>query len=321
VLLALLLPGLAAAAAGQPRPVSPLAQANAALQAGEADKALGMIDSALQANPALAEAHNLKCRVLLTLERFDPAAAECEQAVNLDGQSSIDHLWLGRALGERADRASFLNAYSLAKRTRAEFEEAVRLDPRNADALADLGEFYSEAPGVVGGGVDKAEGIAAQLDKVDAPRAYELRAHIAGQRKDQDAAERELKLAIGVSPHPASQWMTLAGFYRRRERWADMDSALQSGMTAAERDKHAADALYDGASVLIRANRNPALAARMLEEYLASQSKTEEAPAFQAYLRLARIREQQGDAEAAKRAREAATALAHDYTPAQAPKH
>ncbi len=112
------------------------AQANVALQNGEADKAMTLLNSL----PATAETHNLRCRVLMTLEHWDAAASECEQAVQLDG-SSNNHMWLARALGERADRASFMSAYSLGKRTRVEFETAVRLNPRNADAMADLASF------------------------------------------------------------------------------------------------------------------------------------------------------------------------------------
>ena len=43
---------------------------------------------------------------------------ECEQAVQLDGTNSDYHMWLGRALGEKASRASFLTAFSLGKRVR-----------------------------------------------------------------------------------------------------------------------------------------------------------------------------------------------------------
>ena len=88
-----------AQAAGVPRT---LAQINQALQAGEADKALGLIASLPQNGAHLAEAQNLECRVRYTLQQWDTAVARCEQAVKLDGQNSNDHLWLGRALGEKA---------------------------------------------------------------------------------------------------------------------------------------------------------------------------------------------------------------------------
>jgi hypothetical protein len=210
-----------------------------------------------------------------------------------------------------------LSAYSLGKRVRNEFEEAVRLNPRNAEALADLGEFYHSAPGVVGGGLGKAEGVAAQLDKVDGARAHELRGHIAEERKDYGTAEREFKQAITAGAHPAFQWMTLAAFYRHHQRWTEMDAAIHNCVSAAERDKHAGVALYDGSSILVGSNRDLALAAKMLEDYLAGSSKTEEAPAFVAHTRLARLKEQLGDAATAKRERAAALAMAHEYRPAQ----
>jgi len=298
-----------------------LAQANAALQAGQADKALALLNQVAQPSAGPAEAHNLKCRVLYTLEQWDRAADECEQAVKLDAQNSDDHMWLGRALGEKASRASFLSAYALAKRTRAEFEEAARLNPRNAEALADLGEFYHDAPSVVGGGLDKAETVAAQLGKFDPARAHLLRGRIAEARKDYATAEQQFKQAIGASAQPAFEWMTLASFYRRRERWTEMESALRSGETAAQHDKKSGVALYNGAGVLRACHRDPDLAAKLLEQYLAGPRFTEEAPVFVAHTQLAVLKAQLGDPAAASRERAAALALAHDYKPAQELKH
>lgn len=294
-------------------PKNSLAQADAALQSGEADHALSLLNSL----PATAEVHNLRCRVYFALEHWDEAASECEESVRLDGGRAVNHLWLGRALGEKADHASFLSAYSLAKRARAEFEQSVNLDPRDGEALADLGEFYASAPAVVGGGTDKAQALIPALQKVDAARAHILTARIAESRKDSGTAERELKLATTSSEHPAFAWMALASFYRKHERWNDMQVAVENGHRAALHDKHAGVALYNGASVLARSGQNLVLAEKMLEEYLADYPKTEEGPAFEAYTRLAQLKSQLGDRNGAWQARAEALKLAHDYKPAQ----
>ncbi len=294
-----------------------LSAANADLQAGKADEATALLSEVLHTDPNNAEANNLLCRVEYTLQHFDEAATHCEKAVALDPQSSVYHLWLGRAIGERASRASFLSAFSLAKKTRQEFETAVKLDPHNAEALTDLGEFDVDAPGAVGGGLDKAEIVARQLDSVDTALAHELRAEIAEKNKDLTTAEHEWKASTVGGAHPALQWMALASFYRRHERWPDMDSAIKSGEAAAAHDRHSAVALVNGASVLVRANRHPEQAVQLFRGYLASPDKTEEAPAFDVHVRLAKLLAQTGDQAGALRERSAALALAHDYKPAQ----
>jgi tetratricopeptide (TPR) repeat protein len=291
-------------------------QARQALANGEVDKASSLLDAMPQA-----EAHLIRCRIKLMLERWDEAAGECEKAVKLDAQSSEAHLWLGRALGERASRASFISAYSLGKRVREEFEEAVRLDAQNADALTDLGEFYYDAPSVVGGGIDKAEKIADQLEKLDRGRGIELRARIEHQQKHEDAAEKEFKRAIANASHPAYQWVSLASFYRSRERWNEMDDAIQSSFKAEQRDPKSAPALYDAASLLLRTRRNPDLAVKLLTAYLAAAQKSEQAPAFVAHARLANLLEEKGDPAGAQHEREMAQALAHDYKPPVEHKH
>ena len=293
-------------------PKSGLAQAHAALQAGEADQALSMLNTM----PSSSEAHLLRCRVFFMEGRFDEAVNECDTAVRMDGQNSDNHLWLARALGEKADAASFLSAFNLAKRARAEFEQAASLDPRDGEALTDLGEFYTSAPSVVGGGNDKAQALVSQLQKIDPSRAHILLARIADSKRDYGTAEREFKLATTTSEHPAFPWMTLASFYRKLERWNDMEAAVLSGYQAAQRDKQAGVALYNGASVLIRGKRNSVLAVKMLEEYLANYTKTEEGPAFQAHTWLARLKAQLGDKNGAWQERAAALKLAHDYKPA-----
>ncbi len=308
---------LAAGTAGFAQNVTQtLAQVNQALQAGQADKALSLLQSLPQAGALVGDAQNLACRVHYAEQMWDQAVTECQEAVKLDAQNSVDHDWLGRAFGQKASHASFLTAYSLGKQTRSEFEAAVKLNPNNADALVDVGTFYQQAPGIVGGGTDKAQAIAAQLDKMNPKQAHLLRANIAEGQKDYVTAEKELKAAIAAAPHPADLWTNLAGFYQRRSRWTDFDSAIQNSETAAEKDSTAGMAFYDGAGVLIDAKRNPALAAKLLGEYIASPSKTEDGPLFEAHVRLATLKKQLGDVAGAQQERAAALQLAHDYKPA-----
>jgi tetratricopeptide (TPR) repeat protein len=307
VCLALVMPAAAVAA-------DSLAAARADQDAGKADEAAVALGAALKANANNAEALNLLCRVEYATEHFDQAASDCQKAVSLDPQNARYHLWLGRAIGERASRASFLSAYSLAKKTRAEFEQAVKLDPRDADALADLGEFYKEAPGAVGGGTDKANAIAQKLDGVDASRAHQLRALIAEKNDDLGTAEREFKAAC-AGPRAAIQWMELANFYRRHKRDSEMEGAIKSGEAAAH-GKDGALALFEGAGVLARTGHGSE-AIKLYEQYLASSNKSEEAPAFDALTRIAKLRMKAGDEAGAKRDQAAALALAHDYKPAQ----
>jgi hypothetical protein len=115
--------------------------------------------------------------------------------------------------------------------------------------------------------------------------------------------------------------MALGGFYRRRERWTEMESAVRTGQSAAERDKRSAEALYNGANVLRASSRDTPRAIKMLEEYLASPVKTEDAPAFVAHTWLAGLKQQLGDSAGAGQERAAALALAHEYKPALDLKH
>ncbi len=292
--------------------ITPLASASTpveqALQNGEVDKAASMLSSLPSA-----EAHLYRCRIAMMLERWDEAGGECEKAVKEDPQNSLNHLWYGRALGERASRANFMSAYSLSKKVHQEFEEAVRLNPQSTDALSDLCEYEYEAPSVVGGDMDRAVQLASQVEKLDRGRGIESHARIMKEQKHLPEAEQEFKRAITSSAHPAYQWFALASFYRTQQRWDDMESAIQSAAKAVERDPKAASALYDSASLLLRSKRNSNLAEKLLTVYLNSQFKSEQAPAFVAHARLAQLLDARGDKDAAAKERAAALALAHEY--------
>jgi tetratricopeptide (TPR) repeat protein len=284
------------------------------LQYGLADDALQLLTPATGSGTRDAEAELLMCRLSLELERWDAAVSACQRAVTFQPGNSNNHVWYGRALGEKADRVSFITAYGLGKRVRMEFETAMSLDPRNPAALSDLGQFYTEAPAVVGGGKDKATLLANRLDEVDRARAEELRGHVAESQHDPAAAEQHFHDAIAAAFEPANYWMVLASFYRRQNDLDRMEEAIHSGVAA---DKARGTPLVDAAHLLTCAGRDPQLAVRLLREYLASPAQSEEEPAFKVRRFLASLLEKQGDAAGAAREVAAAAAIASVYHPAK----
>ncbi|MBV8051161.1 MAG: hypothetical protein JOZ80_08230, partial [Acidobacteriaceae bacterium] len=129
-------------ASAAPAPETLLAQ-------GRVDDAISSLQTKLSNAPDDAHGYNLLCRAYFIVDNWEASAKACEKAVSLQPSNSDFHLWLGRVYGEKASHAHFLSAMGLAKKTRSEFETAVRLDPNNVEARADLAEFYVEAPGIV----------------------------------------------------------------------------------------------------------------------------------------------------------------------------
>jgi tetratricopeptide (TPR) repeat protein len=163
---------------------------------------------------------------------------------------------------------------------------------------------------MVGGGVGRAVDVAQQLSSVNAAAGLNLQARIAESKKDYAGAEAELKQAIRQSSDPASAWMDLATFYRRRGRLDDMVTAARSGAAA---DPHHGSALVDGAANLTLASREPQTAIEWLRLYLNSNAQSELAPAFVARAQLAQLLQQQGDAAGAQQQFTLVHSLASGY--------
>jgi tetratricopeptide (TPR) repeat protein len=234
--------------------------------------------------------------------------------VSFDPDNAQYHLWLGRVYGEKADHAGFLTAAGLAKKVRNEFETAVRLNPDSAEARTDLAEFYLEAPGIVGGGRDKAEAQAQKIATMDPVRAGWVKARLAEKNKDLDSAENQYRAAIAASHGAALAWLNLAYFYRHTGHLDSMEDAIQHA-AAAPMDQP--EVLMESANMLLRAKRDLPLATQLLRRYLSPSLTVEAAPAFKAHYLLGTALEQQGDKPAAAQEYRASLALAKSYAVAQ----
>ena len=127
-----------------------LAIAHALARQGKADAAIAQARGVLAGSPRSAEAHELLCQLWRSIDRFDDAVHECEAARDLQSGNSGYSLELARSYGAKADHAGALTGMRMVGRIRDSFERAAQLDPKSVDALSDLGEFYVEAPSLVG---------------------------------------------------------------------------------------------------------------------------------------------------------------------------
>jgi len=279
------------------------------LDSGRADEAVQVFALRVREAPNDAAGYNLLCRAHFMREEWDLGISNCEKARNLDPQNSLYNLWLGSIYGEKADRAGFLSAAGLAKKVRTSFERAVELAPHDWQARVNLGEFYVEAPGIVGGGKDKAREQASALMPLKPGLAYWLLGRIAEKNKDMADAEKQYRAGIAATHSGARAWLELAIFFRHVNRLDDMEKALRE-VENAPVDHH--EALMDGASLLMRTGRDPALGIRLLQRYF-SVGPVEEGPAFKAHEYWGQLLERQGDHRAAAAEYRAALSLFHNF--------
>jgi tetratricopeptide (TPR) repeat protein len=152
-----------------------------------------------------------------------------EHAVRLQPSNAQYHLWLGRACGARASHSIFVTAISWARRVAKEFETARKLAPEDSDVRFDLLEFYLNAPGIVGGGKEKAEAEAQAIARVDRRKGYAARAYIYSKNKDWSQAREQLGQAVLEFPQSVAACKDLAEFLLDRN---DFEGALDGAKKA-----------------------------------------------------------------------------------------
>jgi tetratricopeptide (TPR) repeat protein len=287
-------------------------QANSLLQQGRVDEAAAMLQELLSNDPGNGRAHQLFCRVYYAQNKAEPAIHQCELAVANAPYDSENHMWLARAYGYKAAHASPFSALSLAVKVHNEFERAVQLDPENFHAMSDLGEYYVAAPSLIGGGLDRAQALAARMQPKFPAQSHRLLALVAEKKKDPAAAEAEYLAAVDAGK-TAEAYINLGDFYRRQNQPDKMLDALRSAVAT---DWRNGPPLVDAASTLTEAHNSPQLAISLLRTYLVSSAKTDGAPAFKVHLQLGGLLAQDGDVAGAHREYLAATGLASNYVPA-----
>ena len=133
-------------------------------KSAEAQKAFEAIAAA---DAKCADAHFFLAQLALRRSDGDAAIAAAEKAVALAPDNADYQHTLGDAYGSAAQKASVFSQFGLAKKCLAAYQRATTLAPDNVSFHQSLFEYYRQAPGIAGGGFDKATAEAAIIKKLD----------------------------------------------------------------------------------------------------------------------------------------------------------
>jgi tetratricopeptide (TPR) repeat protein len=235
-----------------------------AYEASEYATAAQELQAAAAKNPQNGDVQLLLTKTYLELQDHDKAIRSAERAVAIDPQNSVYHEWLGRAYGEKADHTGWFSAVGFAKKTRKEFETAVQLDGKNFSARQVLIEFDCSAPGMVGGGEEKAIPQIQQLAELDAAEGHFAAGNCRRQKKDFVAADAEFTKALESHPRSAELIYDIGDYALKHSQPERLLAVSDAGEHVAPAD--ARGKFYRGVALILK-KENPETAERLLQEY------------------------------------------------------
>jgi len=151
----------------------------------------------------------------------------------------------------------------------------VELDPANREAKNDLFDFYLNAPGFLGGGLEKAEALAKGIAAERPPESEFELAEIADHRKDYAAAEAHLRRAVQLAPAEPGRVIDLARFVARRGRFTESDELFERARRLAP---GAPRVSFAQARTDVENRRNLDRARRLLRDYMKARLTPDDPP-------------------------------------------
>jgi len=291
-----------------------LAGINAQLEA-RAPGALVAAEAFAKANAGNAEAWIALTRARLQAGKAEQALAAAEKATKLAPDSAQSFYWLGNAYGARIGEVGMLSKMGMAPKLRDAFERTVKLDPDQLQARSALIEFYLQAPGMIGGGIDKARAQATEIFKRDKAQGFMAQGRIAVHEKNSAQALKFYEAALATKPGDAGVRLAVAIAYQQLERWADAFKHLRA-WTAEDPKAGAAWYQTGRASALSGLFLDEGIAG--LQRYMTLPHGKNEPQQQHALYRLGQIHAKAGRKDKARIALQAALKLDPKYADAKA---
>jgi tetratricopeptide (TPR) repeat protein len=241
-----------------------------------------------------AEAQYYLGRISFDEKNYDDAEEFFEESVEANDKVPEYHNWLGNTYGQIAQDANMLKKSSLAPKMRSEWERAVALKADYIDPRESLVQYYLQAPGFLGGGVDKAEETAKQIMKINVARGHAQMGAIYVHEKKIPEAEKEYLEMVKADPNTRAR---LGNFYLSQKMY---DKSFALSEEALKKDPNDMVAMYVIGRTSAVSGTKLDRGEECLKKYLQYTPKSNEPSHAGATMRLAQIIEKKGNKAAAK---------------------
>jgi tetratricopeptide (TPR) repeat protein len=191
----------------------------------------------------------------------------------------------------------------LAPKMKNAWENAIRLDSKNLDARSSLIQYYLQAPGFMGGSVEKAIEVANQIKKIKPAEGYRQMGNVYMHEKKTAEAEKEFIEMAKVDPNYVGG---LANFYVGQKQF---DKAFSMFEDELKKNPEDYVSIYQIGKTSAVSGQRLERGEECLKKYFSYSPKQNEPSHAGANMRLAQIKEKRGQKAEAKKLFETALKL------------
>jgi tetratricopeptide (TPR) repeat protein len=278
-------------------------QARKLLESKKYDETIQLLTPVEEGDKEYAAARYFLGRVAFDQKQYDAAAEYFEEASETNTTEAEYFTWLGNTYGTIAQDANVLKQGMLAPKMKNAWERAITLDMKNVDARISLIQYYTKAPGFMGGSFDRAREMANQIIKLSPARGHFELGNIYVTEKNIIGAEKEFTEMVQLDPAYTS---ALANFYAGQKQYDKAFALLEEEL---KKNPESFLTMYQIGRASATTGQRLERGEECLRNYLKYTPKPNEPSHAGANMRLAQIVERKGNKAEAKRLFEAALKL------------
>ena len=239
-------------------------------------------------------------RVSYQEENYDDASDYFEEAVDTNDKVADYHYWLGNAYAALAQNSNMLKQGMLAPKMKKAWENAIALDTKNIDARISLVQYYTQAPGFMGGSIENAKAVVNQIIKLKPAEGHRQMGNIYISEKKIAEAEKEFLAMVKTD---ATYVSGLANFYTSQKQYEKAFGLFEEALVKNPEDY---SSIYQIGKTSALSGQKLDRGEECLKKYLMHTPQKNEPSHAGANMRMAQINEKRGNKAEAKKLFEAA---------------